>query len=81
MCLTEFVTNYTARSGQELAEDETTDALRMVKVEDVKASNPRVPLDACTSAREKPSFASIDSTMRKSQSVQVHDNAVYSLER
>ena len=27
MCLAEFAANYTTRSGQELTEDETTDAL------------------------------------------------------
>ena len=30
MCLAEFATNYTTRSGQELTEDETTDALPTV---------------------------------------------------
>ena len=41
--------------------------LRMEQVENVKASNSRTALDVYTNVREKPLFASIDPTSRKSQ--------------
>ena len=65
MCLAEFAANYTTCSGQDVPEDENTDALPLAKndkVVDVKLLSSMVALDACTRGREKLSFAFTNST-------------------
>ena len=68
-CLAEFAANYTTHSGQELPEDETTDALPTAedgvsgKCETIKLQDGLGRMYKC----EKPSFAFTDSTRRKNQ--------------
>ena len=71
MCLAEFAANYTTHSSQEIPEDETIvtycPELKMEKVDEVKASNLRMTLDACTNEGEKPLFDFTGLTKRKNQ--------------
>lgn len=68
LCLAEFAANYTTHSGQELPDDETSDALPTP--EDgvsTKRINSRMVLDICTNAQEKPSFAFTDLIKRRNR--------------
>ena len=85
MCLAEFAANYTTRSGQELCEDENTDALPLAEDEIRGRCESIKLLDGLGRMYKRKREAIICfhrfNQEKVQQSVQVQDNAVYSMER